>query len=198
MPLDLAAHPSDSSSFWTGLKIASSSTPVQQTDFEASTSRLRGYLYFQSAQPDKPQISGALRFRLAKTPDDFATGEDLKLPNGNPWSKPLFALAKYAPNRHLFDKVLEDGLVSKEVHRFTDTLLEKRGKAAYPAWEDNIVLYTLSDPFIIDPSSAYAGIHLWGITDIDSVRGLLSKESVDYLRWVWSIPFKGTESFCNR
>ena len=132
----------------------------RQRDFPANT---MGYLYFQPAEADRPRISGTLRFRLASTPEDFATRKDLRRPDGEVWQAPIFALAKFPSFKPLFDKIVEEGLIPEDLHQSINALLLDKGKAAFPPLGNDAVLYTLSDPFRLNLS--FRSQTLWTVTD---------------------------------
>lgn len=129
-----------------------------------------GYLYFKPAEATHPRISGALRFRLAPTTaEDFATGEDLKRPDGTVRQAPIFALATGAAHRRLIDKIVEDKLISQDLQRFMAERISAKGKSAFPSATDQAMLHTLSDPFTLDLSARHH--HFSAITDEDCLSG---------------------------
>jgi len=118
-----------------------------------------GYLYFRPAELNKPPISAEIRFRLAATLEDFSAGEDLKVPNGGVWRRPIFSLARAVSCRSLYDKVVEENLIPHELQREINVIGSKdinNRSAAYRP--DSTFLYTLSDPFILDISLAHKSI----------------------------------------
>jgi len=124
-----------------------------------------GYLYFRPAAPNRPRITGELRFRLATAPEHFERGEDLKLPSGEPWRRPLFTLMPTASHKPLYDKLVEEGLVSQAEDRVVADFCTTTGVPPFlRAWRyDWSVLYSLSDPFILHLS--YPEQHMRGLTD---------------------------------
>ena len=124
-----------------------------------------GYLYFRSAEPNHPRISGELRFRLCPSTDDFAAGQDLKRPDGTVWRAPLFAILRYSCYRPLWEKIVEDGLAPLEL---ADKLFGSEANGAFPTLRSiHSVLHKLSDPFIHDLSTHKT---FWAVTD----EGILS------------------------
>ena len=123
-----------------------------------------GYMYFQPAKPNRPRLSGELRFRLCSTTDDFAAGEDLKRPDGTVWRVPLFSLIGPSCYRPVLEKIVEEGLVPLEL---ADTLLPDAGRPVLPSCMTQTVLYKLSDPFIYDLSRRQ--MPFWAVTDEGSL-----------------------------
>ena len=108
----------------------------------------RAFLYY-SMSPDKPRIAGELRLRVAPSDDpaSFKSGSDLLLTNGQPWSRPLYALSKiYFP---LYEKLREERLVPDDLDKVLSTLSIKN-----PRYRRNHLLYSFNDTFIVDFSSA--------------------------------------------
>lgn len=120
-----------------------------------------GYLYFQPGEANHPRISGRVRFRLASTLEEFATGEDLKRPDGTVWQISLLFLAKTPGYRALFDQIVEDNLVPQDFQRSVDAMLSREGE--FPRPSNKAVIHTLSDPFPLDISLCRPW--LWAITD---------------------------------
>ena len=116
-----------------------------------------GYLYFRAAEPNRPRISGELRFRLCTTADEFAIGEDLKRPDGSFWRIPLFVIVRYSSYRPFLEKIVEEGLIPLEL---ADNLLADAGEPVFPSLCSS-VLHELSDPFTWDLSSKM----FWAATD---------------------------------
>ena len=121
------------------------------------SSRALGYFYFRPAELHQPATAAGVRFRLAASPEAFATGEDLKLPNGEPWSRPLFTLITSLRGRPLYNKLVEEGLVSEEVVRSLTDLASSEGfgTLTYGFCRGSTILYNLSDPFTLDLSTTY-------------------------------------------
>jgi len=131
-----------------------------------------GYLYFQPAKPNRPRISGELRFRLCPSTDDFAAGQDLKRLDGTIWRAPLFAILRCSTYRPLWERIVEDGLAPLEL---ADKLLANEAKAAFPALRSiPSVLHKLSDPFIYALSTCQT---FWAVTD-EEILSTLWKPSV--------------------
>ena len=123
-----------------------------------------GYLYFRPPSPNHPRITGELRFRLATALEEFERGEDLKLPSGEPWRRPLFTLTPGASHKPFYDKLVEEGLVNQDVDRVVAEFCTTAGVPSFlRAWRyDWNVLYSLSDPFDVD--FTYADHHMRGLT----------------------------------
>ena len=134
-----------------------------------------GYFYFRPAEPHRPATSASLRFRLAANLETFARGEDLRLPNGEPWSRPLFALNNKV-GRHLYDKLIEEGLVTEDVDRSVKGLWSSEGFSTFlKCFYQSSTLYKLSHPFTVDLS--------------DSRQTLLALTESGFGRVQWRLPF---------
>ena len=112
-----------------------------------------GYLYFRPAEPQRLAAAAEIRFRLAASVETFAMGQDLKTPDGEPWHLPLFTMASNY-NKPLYDKLVEEGLVTKDVDRSVMALLSSpEFRRILHGWRrGSNLLYTLSDPFTVDVS----------------------------------------------
>ncbi|KAK0494196.1 hypothetical protein EDD18DRAFT_363488 [Armillaria luteobubalina] len=85
--------------------------------------RTEGFLYYHHQHNSLP---GEVRFCLANT-GDINGGMDLLLPNGLPWSIPLWYIVSGSKYKDLLPKLIADGLVSTE--------LVQRCESMYPpAW----------------------------------------------------------------
>ncbi|KAK0237173.1 hypothetical protein EDD85DRAFT_953181 [Armillaria nabsnona] len=73
--------------------------------------RTEGFLYYHQQRDSLP---GEVRFCLASASDTH-TGMDLLLPNGLPWSIPLWYIVSAPRYRILLQKLIADGLVSTEL-----------------------------------------------------------------------------------
>ena len=107
----------------------------------------KAFLYYFTP-PERPRIAGELRLRVASSDDpaSFESGSDLLLPNGRPWSRPLYCLSNYY--LPLYKKLREDQLVPDDL----DTALSAM-PPEYPLYYRNHILYTLNDSFILDFSA---------------------------------------------
>ncbi|KAK6975068.1 hypothetical protein R3P38DRAFT_3128011 [Favolaschia claudopus] len=70
-----------------------------------------GFLYFYRPQYSMP-CEGGLRFRLADSPEDFESAQDLISPNGLPWQISLPQIS-CREHYHLRDQLLLESLVSR-------------------------------------------------------------------------------------
>ena len=94
--------------------------------------------------PERPRIAGELRLRVTSSdPMSFESGSDLLLRDGQPWSRPIYALSKYY--FALYEKLREDRLIQDDLDTVLSTLPLKR-----PSYARTHFLYTLNDPFIVD------------------------------------------------
>ncbi|KAG7443286.1 uncharacterized protein BT62DRAFT_339099 [Guyanagaster necrorhizus] len=73
--------------------------------------RTEGFFYYHQQHDSLP---GEVRFSLANA-GDTGTDMDLLLPNGLPWSLPLWYIASAPKYETLLQKLIEDGLVSSEL-----------------------------------------------------------------------------------
>ncbi|PBK69446.1 hypothetical protein ARMSODRAFT_1018853 [Armillaria solidipes] len=73
--------------------------------------RTKGFLYYHQQRDSLP---GEVRFCLADVSDTH-TGTDLLLPNGLPWSIPLWYIVSAPRYKILLQKLIVDGLVSTEL-----------------------------------------------------------------------------------
>ena len=109
--------------------------------------------YFTS--PEKPRIAGELRLRVASSDDSasFESGSDLSLPNGQPWSRPLYSLPKYYSC--LYEKLREERLVPDDLDTVLSTFPSQRF-----TYSRSQLLYTLKDTFILDFSTESVQFHV--------------------------------------
>lgn len=104
----------------------------------------RGFLYYKSPKPGRPDIAGSLRFRVISRPgsDCFANGVDLNLPTGGVWEIHLYTLVRTERHAGLLLKLLDENLVSpsvvKKLQNLPYVLLRGTGQ----------ILYKLEDPFV--------------------------------------------------
>ena len=105
---------------------------------------IKAFLYYFSS-PEKPRIAGELRLRIAASDDpaSFKSGYDLSLKNGQPWSRPLYALSKFYDL--LYDLLREDKLVPDDLDANLSNL-----PAISPRYRRRQLLYSLNDTFIVD------------------------------------------------
>ena len=122
-----------------------------QTDVPTPTRHsypdINAFLYY-TAPSERPRISGELRLRITSSDDpaSFTSGTDLLRIDGQPWSRPLFAISKYI--LPVYAKLREDQLVPDDLDSILSAFPPKRLK-----YSQSITLYTLNDTFIIDLSS---------------------------------------------
>ena len=114
-------------------------------------------LYYTTS-PGKPRIAGELRLRVLPSgdPASFASGSDLLLANGQPWSRPLHVLPRYYTA--VYEKLREERLIPDDLHAALSAIPKP-----FPARPANRFFYTLHDTFIID-FSIYSQ-HSWVITE---------------------------------
>lgn len=134
-----------------------------------------GFFYFHPAPNGRPRISGEVRFRMARNPTEFDAGEDLKIPSGEVWSRPVYSLAAHRNLRPLYAKLVEEGLVAPDLHDAIKARVE--GKRRRLMYTRCTILYTLQDPFIFDLSSPTKSF--WALTENDLAVGELQKIFTD-------------------
>ena len=134
-----------------------------------------GFLYFHPAPHGRPRISGEVRFRKARHPEEFDAGEDLKLPSGEIWSRPIYSLAAHGNLRPLYFKLVEERLIESDLH---DAIMARVvGEKRRLMFTRCTILYTLQDPFIFDLSSPTKSF--WSLTEDDLAVGELQKIFTD-------------------
>jgi hypothetical protein len=103
----------------------------------------KAFLYYYGP-PERPPISGELRFRVASSDDSesFESGFDLLKPNHQPWSRPLYVVSKYSIP--LYEKLREDQLVSDNLDAVLSTF-----RPEYIRYARTQNLYTLNDSFVV-------------------------------------------------
>ena len=103
----------------------------------------KAFLYYFTP-PNKPLISGEVRFRVASSDDpaSFENGSDLIKINGQVWSRPLFVLSKLYPP--LYEKLREELLVPDNLDAVLSTFPNKA-----IMYRRSRLLYTLNDTFIV-------------------------------------------------
>ena len=114
---------------------------VQHRQYPSDTS---AFLYY-SMPPERPRIAGELRLRVVSSDDParFKSGSDILLPNGQPWSRPLYSLSKHYPP--LYEKLREEQLVPDDLDAVLSTFPSQR-----PKYRRISFLYSLNDTFIVD------------------------------------------------
>ena len=133
----------------------------------------RGFLYYLCPL-NRPQIAGELRLRLTPTNDasTFHQGKDLCFtePNsigavGQPWKRPLYSIATNLNSRPLYDKLLEEGLVSPNLDKSIQSL--PKLTLMYSRCQ---VIYALYDTFTLDLSSDWVTLVAVTETGIAAIR----------------------------
>lgn len=113
----------------------------------------RGVLYYHQ-DPTLPPISGALRFRICNSVEEFDQGEDHHISPGRPWSIPLVQIARTHSFRALRIFLVEQNLVDLTLMRDISRLpVPKQIKARR-------MLYALHQPLVFDLDDASTSIHL--------------------------------------
>jgi len=72
-----------------------------------------GFLYF-AYPPGKPRLGGEVKLRVASSEDprSLENGRDLLLPTSQRWSRPLHPIATNPLQRPLYNKLLDEVLLS--------------------------------------------------------------------------------------
>lgn len=115
----------------------------------------KGFLYYWT-HTDLPAVLGGIRFRIipdSKTPL-FSAGKDLCLPNGIPWSIPLYKLVGW--NGKMLQLLLKDGLVDQSLinSEYIRAFLKLRLKT------DSIALQSLEESFPLSLPQDSVRLHL--------------------------------------
>ncbi|KAF9035122.1 hypothetical protein BJ165DRAFT_1510297 [Panaeolus papilionaceus] len=112
----------------------------------------RGFLYYHR-QPDRPRISGQLRFRITPSDDlaSFSYGYDLKQPTSRlrPWTLPLVCSIARESKKHILSQLENDGLIDHSLVQSLHNLhsLRRHDPRAH-------YLFTLFDPWEINFSNS--------------------------------------------
>ncbi|KAK0216235.1 hypothetical protein IW262DRAFT_1464762 [Armillaria fumosa] len=135
--------------------------------------RTEGFLYYHR-QPDS--LPGEVRFCLANT-GDINAGMDLLLPNGLPWSIPLWYIVSGSRYKNLLQKLIADGLVSTE--------LVQRCEFMYPpAWAHRrkraTVLMNWNDVFAVGLNSKRTKLWIAGEKGMKETTLLTSRILGEY------------------
>lgn len=115
----------------------------------------KGFLYYWT-HTDLPAVLGGIRFRII--PDSkaplFSAGKDLCLPNGIPWSIPLYKLVGW--NGKMLQLLLKDGLVDQSLinSEYIRAFLKLRLKT------DSIALQSLEESFPLSLPQDSVRLHL--------------------------------------
>ncbi|KAF9050625.1 hypothetical protein BJ165DRAFT_1459085 [Panaeolus papilionaceus] len=121
----------------------------------------RGFLYYHQ-QPDRPRISGQLRFRIMPSDDpaSFSYGYDLKQPTSRlrPWALPLVCSIS---KNHILSQLENDGLIDHSLLQSLHNLhsLRRHDQRAH-------YLFTLFDPWEINFSFSSNLIVLRAVTEL--------------------------------
>ncbi|KAF9049182.1 hypothetical protein BJ165DRAFT_1526545 [Panaeolus papilionaceus] len=112
----------------------------------------RGFLYYHQ-QPDRPRISGQLRFRITPSDDpaSFSYGYDLNQPTSRlqPWTLPLVCLIARKSKRHILSQLENDGLIDHSLVQSLNNNLHSLRKHD----QRSHYLFTLFDPWEINFSN---------------------------------------------
>jgi len=104
----------------------------------------KAFLYYFTP-PEKPRIAGELRLRVTSSDDpaSFQSGSDLLIPNGQPWSRPLYIVSKFCTP--LYENLRQDQLIPDDLDVALSTL-----PPISPRYRQRRLLYTLNDTFILN------------------------------------------------
>lgn len=72
-------------------------------------------VFYYHKEPSLPKLSGAIRFRLCNSIENFSQGQDLEKSFGRPWTVDLYSIARFSNHRPLRKFLLEEGLVAKDI-----------------------------------------------------------------------------------
>lgn len=123
--------------------------------------RTRGFLYFH--QHTTPLL-GALRLRLAASPNEFHTSTDLLLPSGKPWGIPLMAMAVHEQGyTSVRQRLHADDLVSEASMSELSTLVRS---ARLGRWNRSAQIITaLGDTFELDLATRLESVWILRLPD---------------------------------
>jgi hypothetical protein len=108
----------------------------------------RGVLYYHSPPPDRPEVSGALRFRVCNSLAEFDQGTDLETPSGSAWGPSLYALVSAASRNFVVNALVRDKCVDASLVK--DLQFASRSTSSRHHLVDKYILYDISDPFDIE------------------------------------------------
>lgn len=125
------------------------------TDYYAETpvsTNPQGFFYYHRP-PDRPEISGQIRFRLCSDPASFDQGPDLIDDTGTPWNISLVDILR---SRHeaFYSTLLRDGILTKSL---IDDI--RRLQHLGPGRTRDMCLFSISDPFALDLSLRLLRMH---------------------------------------
>ncbi|KAJ3547481.1 hypothetical protein NMY22_g1633 [Coprinellus aureogranulatus] len=112
-----------------------------------------GFFYFSRPDPLPHPAAGHFRFRVVPKPDPtlFSAGYDLVEPEtGMVWGKHLLHLILNRTDRHLYNVILKEGIITPEEDRRIRDMLPKSRQALARGQRSLQVLDSILDPFIVD------------------------------------------------
>jgi hypothetical protein len=151
----------------------------------------QGFLYY-FCPLNRPRIASELRLRLTPTNDasTFDQGKDLCFtqPNpvgavGHPWRRPLYSIAKHSGSRPIYERLVEEGLVSPEL----DKSIQSLPKLTFMYSRCQIV-HSIYDTFILDLASDW--ITLVAITESGIAKIRILRQFRDFR--FDKVPYSGT------
>lgn len=102
----------------------------------------RGFLYYhQTSTP----LAGEIRFRICDSAASFFSPESRDLMHDKddcPWRIPLAFLAKSPTCQHLFDLIVSEGLVSREIANVFES------SPIFPVDRNTVFIYDIMEPFV--------------------------------------------------
>ena len=112
----------------------------------------KGFFYFDRPNPLPHPAAGHLRFRVVPeaNPALFTSGHDLfDVQKGSVWEKHLIHMKSNATDRHLYDAILQEGLITPDEDRQITEMLAK-GTPSSTRGSRFPVLNSILDPFHVD------------------------------------------------
>ena len=142
------------------------------------------FLYYFTS-PEKPRIAGEIRLRVTSSDDpaSFESGSDLLRTDGQLWSRPLGAIAKYCSP--LYEKLREEKFVPDDLDTVLLTL-----PPVYHRYIQHNPLYTLNDTFIVDFSGSGRRFSVFTEQGVAKLHFLL--QFTDSRDWCSVTPYIGT------
>ncbi|KAK0442385.1 hypothetical protein EV421DRAFT_1808786 [Armillaria borealis] len=115
----------------------------------------KGFLYYWT-HTDLPAVLGGIRFRIIPDRESplFSAGKDLCLPNGIPWSVPLYKVVGW--NGRMLQLLSKDGLVDQSLinSEYIRSFLKLRLKT------DSTLLQSFEEPFPLSLPQDSVQLHL--------------------------------------
>ena len=126
--------------------------PIYFRDVQRYPPSTKGFFYFDRPSPLPHPAAGSLRFRIVPeaNPALFASGHDLvDVQTGIAWEKHLVHLKMNKSDRHLYDAILQEGLLTPDEDRRITEMHPKGILNLYRGTRSQ-VLNSILDPFLVN------------------------------------------------